>query len=51
MTRLRRVAFGLPTHHPIFGPDPHISSLWDDGPAAAAAVPQYHSRAWYWWHV
>jgi hypothetical protein len=27
MTRLRRVAFGLPTHHPIFGSDPHMSSI------------------------
>ena len=27
MTRLRRVAFGLPTHHPIFGSDPRMSSI------------------------
>jgi hypothetical protein len=42
MTRLRRVAFGLPTHHPIFGPDPHISSLLrrrSSGCSSCSSVP------------
>jgi hypothetical protein len=39
MTRLRRVAFGLPTHHPIFGSDSRIAAKLDD---AGAAVQEVH---------
>ena len=35
MTRLCRVAFGLPTHHPIFGSDEVLSFLVPFGDAGA----------------
>ena len=37
-TRLHRVAFGLPTHHPIFGSDPHMSFIQDTGGCHGALI-------------
>ena len=46
MTRLRRVAFGLPTHHPIFGSESTapLSVLIQDGGILTVMADEWRIR-------